>query len=89
MIFTIFVAATLSAAQAPAGHTGGHGAESTTIRGSGAGLQNLPEQNQNLPQTRTNANGERLICRRIEATASRTGSRRVCLTAREWREHQN
>ena len=36
------------------------------------------------------ANGERLICRRIEAgTASRMGSRRVCRTAEQWRAAQN
>ena len=35
------------------------------------------------------ADGERLICRRIEAgTASRMGSRRVCRTAEQWRATQ-
>ena len=60
---------------------------SSTITGSGAMLNTLPENRTNLPQTRTNANGERLICRQIDSTAGRTGSRRVCLTAAEWRAH--
>ena len=35
------------------------------------------------------ANGERLICRRVETgTASRMGSRRVCRTAEQWRASQ-
>ena len=35
------------------------------------------------------AEGERLICRRIEAgTASRMDSRRVCRTAEQWRATQ-
>lgn len=84
----IIVAAAL-AAQAPAGGTGGHGTDSTTLRGSGMAIQGGWEQEQTLPQTRTNANGERLVCRRIEAAVGRAGSRRVCLTAREWRERSN
>lgn len=50
-------------------------------------------QQQNLPEGATeggrNANGERLICRRVEAgSSSRMATRRVCLTASEWRERQ-
>ena len=37
-----------------------------------------------------NANGERLICRRVEGggAVGRMGSRRVCQTAAQWREGQ-
>ena len=36
-----------------------------------------------------NADGERRICRRIEAdSSSRMATRRVCRTAAEWRESQ-
>lgn len=86
-ISTFFAVALLSLSmQPPAGHAGGHGAlDSSTLRGSGVILQQLPEDRQNLPQTRTNANGERLVCRQIDSSTGRTGSRRVCLTAAEWR----
>jgi hypothetical protein len=38
-----------------------------------------------------NANGERLICRRVEAggAVGRMESRRVCLTAAQWRASQH
>ncbi len=32
---------------------------------------------------------ERLICKRFEATESRMGSKRVCRTAKEWRDAQD
>ncbi len=32
----------------------------------------------------TNANGERLICRRLEDTGTRMAAHRVCMTQREW-----
>jgi hypothetical protein len=32
--------------------------------------------------------GERRICRQIDTTGSRLGSRRVCMTRSEWREFE-
>lgn len=47
----------------------------------------------NIPQSTgeggVNAQGERLKCRRIEVeSSSRMSLRRVCMSAREWREHE-
>lgn len=47
--------------------------------------QNVPEGS---AEPGTNGNGERRICRRIDDTTSRMGSRRVCKTAREWRDYE-
>jgi len=87
---TFIVAALFSVSlQPPAGHAGGHGdIGSTSMRGSGVILDTAPERDQ-ATQDGTNAHGERLICRRIESSTNRTGSRRVCLSAREWRARQN
>lgn len=74
-----FVVAAPAGAQVT-GAVGGNGAAIETGQG------NAPE---GLSQGGTNENGERLICRRVEAgSASRMATRRVCLTAREWRERQ-
>lgn len=52
----------------------------------------LSGQARNMPEGASepgvNENGERLICRRINATESRMASRRVCKTAREWRDYE-
>ena len=58
--------------------------------GSGAGLAS---ENREAPQgdnngEGTDANGERRICRRI-TTSSTHQYRRVCLTARQWREYED
>jgi hypothetical protein len=58
--------------------------------GSGAGLSS---ENREAPQNAdtgegTDANGERRICRRI-TTSSTHQYRRVCLTARQWRDYDN
>lgn len=33
------------------------------------------------------AEGERRICRRVSSTETRMSSRRMCMTAREWRDY--
>ena len=86
MSIATFIVAALMATQQPAGHTGGHGVlDSSSVRGSGATLAGTPEPDQELPQTRTGPNGERLICRRMESSVSRSSARRLCLTREEWR----
>jgi hypothetical protein len=77
------VASLLIATPALAQVTGASGSNGSTIE---TGQQNLPE---GASEGGRNANGERLICRRVEAgSSSRMSTRRVCLTAREWRERQ-
>jgi hypothetical protein len=54
------------------------------------GAAELTDANRDEPQATTsgpgvNANGERRICRRLETTRSHM-QRRLCMTAREWRE---
>lgn len=52
----------------------------------------LSSQARNVPEGSSepgvDENGERRICRRIDDTSSRMASRRVCKTAREWREYE-
>jgi len=60
------------------GQSGGTGAAS--VRTTNEGPQGPSEAG-------TGDNGERRICRRIDSTANRTSARRVCLTAREWRDY--
>ncbi|MFN3726978.1 MAG: hypothetical protein ACK4SZ_11810 [Allosphingosinicella sp.] len=60
------------------------GQSSTT---GGASVRSSNEGPQGPSEAGTNANGERRICRRIESSANRTSARRVCLTAREWRDY--
>ncbi len=65
----------------------GTAAAQTTMRGSGAVLSGTNADLPEGPSTgEPTADGERRICRRIDTTESRVGRRRVCLTAREWRE---
>lgn len=63
-------------------------AQAGAAPGGGTGGFNQP---QNMPEGSSeagaNENGERRICRRIDDTTSRMGSRRVCKTAREWRDY--
>ena len=63
-------------------------AQVETMQGSGATLSSpRAEQPEGSQTGGVDANGERRICRRLADTASRMSSRRVCMTAREWREH--
>ena len=63
-------------------------AQVDTMQGSGATLASpRGEESQGSQTGGVDANGERRICRRLADTASRMSSRRVCMTAREWREH--
>jgi predicted transglutaminase-like cysteine proteinase len=43
---------------------------------------------QAAPQAAEAPKAERKICKREEATESRLGGKRVCLTAQQWRERQ-
>ena len=83
MAFLAATAVMLAAAPAQAQQVGGAG-------GSGASLQgDQREVPQGAATGGVNANGERLICRRVEVeSSSRMSLRRVCLTAREWRERE-
>ena len=77
------VASLLIATPAVAQVTGASGSNGSNIE---TGQQNLPE---GATEGGRNSNGERLICRRVEAgSSSRMATRRVCLTAREWRQRQ-
>ncbi|WP_166037680.1 DUF3421 domain-containing protein [Sphingosinicella sp. YJ22] len=79
----VAVASLLIATPSLAQVTGASGSNGSNIE---TGQQNLPE---GASEGGRNANGERLICRRVEAgSSSRMSTRRVCLTAREWRERQ-
>jgi hypothetical protein len=41
------------------------------------------------PATGENADSERMVCRRVEDdTSSRMGSRKICMTAEQWRRQQ-
>jgi len=75
----LLIAAPASAQVTSGGAMGGSGAQLEV----GAG--ELPEQ----AEDQDGEDGERRICRRLETdSVSRMASRRVCLTARQWREHQ-
>lgn len=65
-----------SSGTAAGGTTGGPATQGDTAENSGNGGQP--------------ANGERLICRRVEGggAVGRMGARRVCLTAEQWRAEQ-
>ena len=66
-------------------------AQSGTVSGSAAELsaQNDATETSETDATQ-GANGERLICRRVQNDSStrRTNSRRICRTAQQWREAQ-
>ena len=71
------IAATLIAAPAfaePSGTANGTGPEQQT----GMAPDNASS---------SEAEGERRICRRVSASESRMSSRRMCMTAREWRDY--
>lgn len=53
----------------------------------GASVISTKEGPQGPSEAGVDENGERRICRRIESSANRTSARRVCLTEREWRDH--
>jgi len=75
----VFLTAAPAMAQM-SGNTGGSGAQMRS---------NSDEQNANDPAASTAANGERLICRRVDApSGSRVSTRRICRTAEQWREAQ-
>lgn len=59
----------------------------TSGSNSGVAVRSSTEAPQGSSEGGTNADGERRICRRIESSANRSGSRRVCLTQREWRDY--
>jgi hypothetical protein len=53
----------------------------------GVAVRSSNEAPQGSSEPGTNESGERRICRRVESTANRSSSRRVCLTQREWRDY--
>lgn len=53
----------------------------------GASVVSTSQGPQGPSEAGVDENGERRICRRIESSANRTSARRVCLTPREWRDH--
>lgn len=63
---------------------------SGTTSGSGGQMRtNSDEQDVNDPAPTAAANGERLICRRVDPpSGSRVSTRRVCRTAEQWRDAQ-
>jgi hypothetical protein len=72
---------TTSALAEPAGTAGGSSAEPSTPTATPESANHGSDRAQD---------GQRQICRRIEAdTSSRLGSRRACHTAEEWRALQN
>lgn len=66
-------------------------AQSNAATGSGTAPAAQNDQSGGNANSNQNANGERLICRRVEAggAVGRMESRRVCLTAAQWRQSQN
>lgn len=59
------------------------------MSGSGAILDSGPGTLPEGSEDSESDDGERRICRRVETdSASRMATRRLCLTARQWREHQ-
>lgn len=60
------------------------------MAGSGAVLEGgTGDAPEGAAESGSNEDGERRICRRVETdTSSRMTTRRVCLTAREWRQQQ-
>jgi hypothetical protein len=55
-------------------------------RGSSAQEDN-PNAESSEDSSSSQPDAERRICRRAETTATRLGDRRVCMTARQWRDH--
>lgn len=79
----VAIASLLTAGSALAQVTGAAGSNGSNIE---TGQNNVPEGPSEAGRSET---GERRICRRVETgSSSRMSSRRVCLTAREWRERQ-
>jgi len=82
-VSVLFASALLLSTSAFAQTSGG------VMRGSGAVLDSGPEAPHEASQGGETEEGERRICRRVETdSASRMATRRLCLTARDWREHQ-
>ena len=66
-------------------------AQSGTMSGSGAEMATQADNSETSEaEGGQAANGERLICRRVQNDSStrRTNSRRICRTAQQWREAQ-
>ena len=55
--------------------------------GTGVAVRSSNDAPRGPSEAGTGENGERRICRRIESSANRASARRVCLTAREWRDY--
>lgn len=86
MKFVMIAAAAVLVAGPAFAQTTGMG--SATAGGSGASLSDQAEAPSG-PSTAANADGERLICRRIPTdSSSHMGNRRVCLSAEGWRQQQ-
>lgn len=83
--FVVAIAGVLLASPALAQTSGGG-----MMSGSGAEMASDPVDIQENASTAEETETERRICRRVEtATGSRMSYRRLCKTAREWREfHQ-
>ena len=62
---------------------------SGVMSGSGALLDSGSDGQPESAEDSESEDGERRICRRVETdSASRMATRRLCLTARQWRDHQ-
>ena len=60
-----------------------------SVSGSGGELSTQSDTPESTGNSSQGADGERRICRRVEAgSQSRMTTRRVCRTAEEWRESQ-
>ena len=81
--FVVFASVVFTAA--PAFAQGG----SSTVSGSAGELATQSGDTSEADGAQA-ANGERLICRRVQNDSStrRTNSRRICRTAQQWRESQ-
>ena len=60
---------------------------STTASDSGTIVHSRADAETEAPAATPEDSNERRICRREETTSTRVRSRRLCLTARQWREH--
>lgn len=80
----LLVSAMLLSAPTLAQTSGGVMSGSGALLGSGSDASS-----EGSSQSGETEDGERRICRRVATdSASRMATRRLCLTAREWREHQ-
>lgn len=82
MKFVLVAASSLLAVASPAF---AHGSDTANTVNSVRESAETPAE----PAATGTGDGERLVCRRIEAdTSSRLGNRRVCMTADQWRQRQ-